>query len=221
MTAQKKRKQRHAALARVVFSNLKAWINGTHHGRVKPHHLQAYLNEYVFRFNRRVRLPVQPALLADGDIQLDVRTDRARDRPDLRRALLGRVGAPPEVRRRVSSVTPRSTASIGKSERQPHPVARRGCGPQGSRASVVLFAFAVKKPKRIFSTNQRKRLLKIVELLREVPNTLPAENRKLRAGDHPRQIHGSGASLVLSSIGMRRKLEKLVRFCFQLFTGIN
>jgi transposase-like protein len=36
-----------------VFSNLKAWLLGTHHGRVSPQHLQAYLNEYVFRFNRR------------------------------------------------------------------------------------------------------------------------------------------------------------------------
>ncbi len=37
----------------LVFSNLKTWILGTHHGRIEPHHLQAYLNEYVFRFNRR------------------------------------------------------------------------------------------------------------------------------------------------------------------------
>lgn len=36
-----------------VFSNLKAWLHGTHHGRIEPHYLQAYLNEYMFRFNRR------------------------------------------------------------------------------------------------------------------------------------------------------------------------
>lgn len=35
-----------------VFSNLKTWLNGTHHG-VAPKHLSSYLNEYVFRFNRR------------------------------------------------------------------------------------------------------------------------------------------------------------------------
>lgn len=35
-----------------VFSNLKSWLIGTHHG-VSPQHLQAYLNEHVFRFNRR------------------------------------------------------------------------------------------------------------------------------------------------------------------------
>ena len=35
-----------------VFSNLKAWTNGTHHG-VEAKHLPSYLNEFVFRFNRR------------------------------------------------------------------------------------------------------------------------------------------------------------------------
>ena len=37
-----------------VFSNLKTWLAGTHHG-VGRQHLQHYLNEYVFRFNRRRR----------------------------------------------------------------------------------------------------------------------------------------------------------------------
>ena len=36
-----------------IFSNLKTWLLGTHHGAVKPKHLQAYLNEYTYRFNRR------------------------------------------------------------------------------------------------------------------------------------------------------------------------
>jgi transposase-like protein len=36
----------------LVFSNLKTWLRGVHHG-VSPQHLQAYLNEFVFRFNRR------------------------------------------------------------------------------------------------------------------------------------------------------------------------
>ena len=35
-----------------VFSNLKTWLTGTHHG-VSPQHLPDYLNEFVFRFNRR------------------------------------------------------------------------------------------------------------------------------------------------------------------------
>lgn len=33
--------------------NLKRWIAGTHHGAVSKKHIQAYLNEYVFRLNRR------------------------------------------------------------------------------------------------------------------------------------------------------------------------
>ncbi len=45
--------ERHLPMIHRIFSNLKAWLHGTHHGRVEPHHLQAYLNEYVFRFNRR------------------------------------------------------------------------------------------------------------------------------------------------------------------------
>ncbi len=36
----------------VIFSNLKTWLLGTFHS-VSERHLQAYLNEYVFRFNRR------------------------------------------------------------------------------------------------------------------------------------------------------------------------
>lgn len=35
-----------------VTANLKTWIDGTFHG-VRKKHLQAYLNEYMFRFNRR------------------------------------------------------------------------------------------------------------------------------------------------------------------------
>lgn len=35
-----------------VFGNLKTWLNGTHHG-VEPKYLPSYLDEFVFRFNRR------------------------------------------------------------------------------------------------------------------------------------------------------------------------
>jgi transposase-like protein len=37
----------------LVISLLKNWLNGTHHGRVSQKHLQAYLDEFTFRFNRR------------------------------------------------------------------------------------------------------------------------------------------------------------------------
>ncbi len=34
-----------------VFANLKTWALGVYHGLRRPH-LQAYLDEFVFRFNR-------------------------------------------------------------------------------------------------------------------------------------------------------------------------
>src|ERR1700690_1767009 len=45
--------EEYLPIVHLVFSNLKAWLQGTHHGRVEPQHLQAYLNEFTFRFNRR------------------------------------------------------------------------------------------------------------------------------------------------------------------------
>jgi len=42
----------HLLMIHIVFGNLDAWLLGTHHG-VSPKHLQGYLNEFVFRFNRR------------------------------------------------------------------------------------------------------------------------------------------------------------------------
>ncbi len=36
-----------------VAALIKRWILGTHHGSVQPAHLDAYLDEFVFRFNRR------------------------------------------------------------------------------------------------------------------------------------------------------------------------
>ncbi len=42
----------HLPMIHIAFSNLKTWLLGTHHG-VGQQHLQAHLNEFVFRFNRR------------------------------------------------------------------------------------------------------------------------------------------------------------------------
>ena len=44
-----------AVLPRVhrVASLLKRWLLGIHQGRVSPKHLDAYLEEFAFRFNRR------------------------------------------------------------------------------------------------------------------------------------------------------------------------
>ena len=44
--------EKHLPLIHLVFGNLKTWLNGVHHG-VSPQHLQAYLNEFTFRLNRR------------------------------------------------------------------------------------------------------------------------------------------------------------------------
>jgi len=44
--------ERFLPLIHLEFSNLKSWLLGTHHG-VSSTHLQAYLNEFSFRFNRR------------------------------------------------------------------------------------------------------------------------------------------------------------------------
>lgn len=44
--------EEYLPIIHLVFSNLKTWLNGTHHG-VSHQHLQAYLNEFTFRFNRR------------------------------------------------------------------------------------------------------------------------------------------------------------------------
>ena len=42
----------HLPMIHIAFSNLKTWLMGTHHS-VSKQHLPAYLNEFVFRFNRR------------------------------------------------------------------------------------------------------------------------------------------------------------------------
>ena len=36
-----------------TVSILKRWLLGTHAGAIKPKHLQAYLDEFAFRYNRR------------------------------------------------------------------------------------------------------------------------------------------------------------------------
>jgi transposase-like protein len=45
----------HVSIAGVhrVAALVQRWILGTHHGSIQPEHLDAYLDEFVFRFNRR------------------------------------------------------------------------------------------------------------------------------------------------------------------------
>jgi transposase-like protein len=47
-----KRVERFLPRVHRVFGNLKTWLRGTHHG-VDKKHLQVYLDEFTFRFNRR------------------------------------------------------------------------------------------------------------------------------------------------------------------------
>jgi len=48
----RKNASQHLPRIHRVFGNLKTWIDGTHHG-VSQKHLPHYLDEFVFRFNRR------------------------------------------------------------------------------------------------------------------------------------------------------------------------
>src|SRR5205823_10515183 len=45
----------HVAMPRAhrVSSLLKRWLLGTHQGAIRPHQLEFYLDEFIFRFNRR------------------------------------------------------------------------------------------------------------------------------------------------------------------------
>jgi transposase-like protein len=53
-----------------VTGNLKAWLDGTFHG-VGKQHLQAYLNEFMFRFNRRFHRALSfRTLLGLGSVRL-------------------------------------------------------------------------------------------------------------------------------------------------------
>jgi len=40
--------------AHLIVSLLKRWMAGTHQGGIRPTHLQSYLDEFAFRFNRRL-----------------------------------------------------------------------------------------------------------------------------------------------------------------------
>ena len=91
-----------------VASLLKRWLLGTHQGRVSPEHLDAYLNEFTFRFNRRRsrRRGLLFYRLLEQAIATDPVTYRSlivNPRPTGRRPALpsspGRVAAVPAVHR--------------------------------------------------------------------------------------------------------------------------
>jgi transposase-like protein len=63
----------------LVFSLVKRWLLGTHHGAVGEKHLPAYLDEHVFRFNRRTANLVSHgfARLSEHAVQIRPTTYRA------------------------------------------------------------------------------------------------------------------------------------------------
>lgn len=60
----------HLPMIHIVFGNLDAWLSGTHHG-VSSEHLQGYLDEFVFRFNRRF----WPMVGFDSVLKIGARVD--------------------------------------------------------------------------------------------------------------------------------------------------
>jgi transposase-like protein len=63
----------------LVFGLAKRWLLGTHHGAVSKKHLAAYLDEFVFRFNRRTAKSISHrfARLVEHAVQIQPTTYRA------------------------------------------------------------------------------------------------------------------------------------------------
>jgi transposase-like protein len=63
----------------LVFGLAKRWLLGTHHGAVSSKHLPAYLDEFVFRFNRRTarRITHRFARLIEHAVQIQPTTYNA------------------------------------------------------------------------------------------------------------------------------------------------
>ena len=90
----------HEALPGVhlVFSLVKRWVMGTLHGSVSPEHIQAYFDEWVFRFNRRKSR--SRGLLFQRLLQQAVEGD-ALTYKELRKSGRTRPAPPPPVRARM------------------------------------------------------------------------------------------------------------------------
>src|SRR6476659_4306012 len=62
-----------------AVSLLKRWMLGTHQGPVRHQHLEDYLNEFVFHFNRRKSASRRKALLPDRTAGRPDRSDYLRE----------------------------------------------------------------------------------------------------------------------------------------------
>ena len=82
-----------------VASLFKRWILGTHQGRVEPEHLQAYLDEFCFRFNRLLQNAAQAAPLTDRQMVANPRPKTIKPPGVLgARSQPGTLALPPEDR---------------------------------------------------------------------------------------------------------------------------
>jgi ISXO2 transposase-like protein/transposase-like zinc ribbon protein len=82
----------------LVVSLLKRWLVGTHQGAVRPEHLDYYLDEFCFRFNRRRSR--RRGLLFQRLLENAVRID-----PLTYEAIVERTGKPRHRRPRLASTT--------------------------------------------------------------------------------------------------------------------
>jgi transposase-like protein len=127
-----------------VSSLCKRWLLGTHQGSVEPAHLQAYLNEFAFRFNRRdsrsrglVFFRVLELATGHDPVRYDdIRaTRKPRSKPPQQRG----TGHPPSLNR-PAAARPWRTAEMQlpfplRLSGYPGPRFRRGSCPAGSAAS--------------------------------------------------------------------------------------
>lgn len=113
-----------------VVSNLKTWLLGTHHG-VGADHLDHYLNEFVFRFNRRYHpMAGFATLLGLGTSQRPTTAD------EIRSPLTP--GATKRRRGRATGLTSTRRLTIEIIERRPRRRRRAGkATPKSSGASVA------------------------------------------------------------------------------------
>ena len=105
----------HVSLPAVhrVAALLKRWLLGTHQGAPRPEHLDAYLNEFTFRFNRRASR--RRGLLFYRLLQQAVQAD-----PITYRQLVA--NPRPRDSSRTSPIGPRSTpASLTRPQTPPRP----------------------------------------------------------------------------------------------------
>ena len=134
-----------------VASLLKRWLLGTHQGSVSPQHLDAYLNEFTFRFNTRNLTPPRPPLSPANRASRQLPTGALQDRHQAhtlptheglvaRATALQRNGYPLRRKAIIRSATSRCSAAGATRPRRrpPRPacLARSALLPANARAAA-------------------------------------------------------------------------------------